>query len=63
MRFINLDDANTFSGTNTDETLISEQLNESISLEEITTNAPKLVNEKSSGLDAVLNEPLNLHYI
>ena len=29
------DNANTFSGTNTDETLISEQLDESISLEKI----------------------------
>lgn len=50
------DNANTFSGMNTDETSISEQLNESISLEEIKTNALKLVNGKSSGLDAVLNE-------
>ena len=48
------DNANTFLGTNTDETLISEQLDESISLEKI--NLFRLVNGKSSGLDAVLNQ-------
>ncbi|MEW8544141.1 MAG: reverse transcriptase family protein, partial [Candidatus Thiodiazotropha sp.] len=50
------EDVNSFSGLNIDETLISEELNECISLDEIKTNALKLVNGKSSGLDSVLNE-------
>ena len=42
---------------------ISEQLNTPISIEEIKSNALKLVIGKSSGLDSILTKISNLHYI